>query len=124
MRSTTPADKVIITLALILLGGLYHYYWLKPSGAADYAIISVAQQPPQRIQLQQAQTIAVEGQLGTTWIEVAPGQIRFLKAPCPGQYCVHAGWLKHSGDFVTCLPNRVSIELISQTEQSFDSIAY
>lgn len=121
--STTLADKVIIVLALLLLAGLYQYYWLGATGPADYAMITVAQQPPQQVELR-PQKITVEGRLGKTVIAVADGKIRFLHSPCQGQYCIHAGWLKHSGDFVACLPNQVSIELLSQTEPSFDAIAY
>ena len=123
MPATTLADKVIIGLALIFLAWLYSHYWFQGT-EADYAIILVAQQPPQYVRLNQTQKITVSGRIGNTLIEVAPGQIRFLAAPCRGQYCVHAGWLKHGGDFVACLPNQVSIELVRQTEPQFDAIAY
>lgn len=45
----------------------------------------------------------VEGEIGTTVIEVRDGRARFLSSPCPNETCVLEGFQ----DFIVCLPNKV-----------------
>jgi hypothetical protein len=121
---TTPADRIIILLAFLLLGWLYLHYWRISSQPASYAWIFTPFQPPQKVSLQHSQRLQVRGRLGESLIEIDAGRIRFHASPCPGKQCIHAGWLSRGGELVTCLPNQVSIELHSAEENEFDAIAY
>lgn len=122
-QSLTVADQLIFLIALILLGGLYGRYWI-PVTPADYALILVAQQPPQRVNLKQAQLIHVHGHLGESVLEIAGGRIRFHSSPCQNKLCIYTGWLQKSGDFAVCLPNQVSIQLQGVQTNPFDAIVY
>lgn len=44
-------------------------------------------------------------------IEVRPGSIGILSADCPDRLCVHQGFISDSRLPVTCLPNRLVIQL-------------
>jgi hypothetical protein len=38
------------------------------------------------------------------------GQIRFLKADCPDQICVHTGWISHTGEIAACVPGHLILK--------------
>ena len=125
---TTIADRLIICLGLFLLLWLYKVFWIGSSESGDYALIYVMNQAPIRVDLQrspqQVTTTTIKGRLGESLIEVKEGRIRFLTSPCHSQFCIHAGWLTTTGDFVACLPNQVSIELHNFKTTKFDSVVY
>jgi hypothetical protein len=122
--SITFADSVILTVALLTLLFLYSSYWTGNSPAADYALIMVDHATPQRIELNHAQLVKVQGAIGETVLQVEVGKIRVIASPCTGKQCIHAGWLQTSGEFTACLPNRVSIEVHSRSKNQYDAIAY
>ena len=64
-----------------------------------------------------------ESMLGDSILEVEAGRIRFHASPCRGQQCIHSGWLSRAGDFAACLPNRVSVALVSAGTR-YDAISY
>jgi len=121
---TTFADRIIIGCALLLLVWSYMYYWVGENTSGDYALILVKNQLPQRVNLQNYQQISVLGRLGESILEINEGRIRFIASPCHNKYCIHAGWLTTTGDFIACLPNQVSIELHREQTTEFDAIAY
>ncbi|OAD21528.1 protein containing DUF1312 [Candidatus Thiomargarita nelsonii] len=121
---TTVADRIILSIALLLLVWLYLHYWTGARAPADYALILVANQAPIKLDLQHSQQIAIAGSDGESLIEVADGRIRFIASSCQSKHCIHAGWLTKGGDFVACLPNQVSIELHNAETAHFDAIVY
>jgi len=52
-------------------------------------------------------TIAVQGPLGVTRIEIRGSSARVVSSPCPDKICVRMGWLSRVGEYAACLPNRV-----------------
>lgn len=49
----------------------------------------------------------------TNVITVRDGKIAFTDADCPGEDCVHSGWIDSPGRSLVCLPNRVEIRVVS-----------
>jgi hypothetical protein len=73
--------------------------------------------------LNQQREIHVHGKLGDATISIAQGKARFSKSPCHTQYCVHQGWLTHSGQAAICLPNQISLELLGENKP-YDTLNY
>lgn len=73
--------------------------------------------------LNQQRDIKVHGSIGDAVIHISQGKVRFAKSPCHNQYCVHQGWLTHSGQAAICLPNQISLELIGENKP-YDSLNY
>jgi hypothetical protein len=73
--------------------------------------------------LNQQRDIKVQGAIGDAVIHISQGKVRFSKSPCHNQYCVHQGWLTHSGQVAICLPNQISLELIGE-QKPYDSLNY
>ncbi len=86
-------------------------------------MVSFASTPPTTVGLGEDRTIEIEGSRGKSMLEVSDGAIRFVDSPCRTKRCVHAGWLKLSGEFAACLPNQVSI-LIAGDKRRFDAINF
>lgn len=61
-------------------------------------------------------TFTVTGEHGAAnEIEVRPGSIGIISASCPDKLCVHQGFISGSLLPITCLPNRLVIQI--RTEQ-------
>jgi len=56
-------------------------------------------------------------------IEVRPGSIGILSADCPDKLCVHQGFIDSSLLPITCLPNRLVIQIKSE-EITTDIVTY
>ena len=42
--------------------------------------------------------------------------IAITGSDCPGEDCVHSGWIKASGRSIVCLPNKVEIRIVGQSD--------
>ena len=70
----------------------------------------------------QPYTFTVTGENGcTNEIEVRPDEIGIISADCPDKLCVHQGFISDSRLPITCLPNRLVIQL-RPTDESESSI--
>lgn len=70
----------------------------------------------------QPYTFTVTGENGcTNEIEVRPDEIGIISADCPDKFCVHQGFISDSRLPITCLPNRLVIQL-RPTDESESSI--
>lgn len=81
-------------------------------GTAQTALIRQNGNIVRQVKLDTNQTFRVDGVL----FEVRDGAIRFMESDCPGQECVHAGFLKRPGSSMACLPNRISVTVQGQSE--------
>ena len=46
-------------------------------------------------------------------IHIADGTVSISDADCPDRLCVHQGAISHAGEVIACLPNRVTVQIIS-----------
>ena len=61
---------------------------------------------------------------GKISIEIKPGNgVRILESFCPAKVCVHTGWIKHPGETIICLPNKILLEINGKNEE-YDAISY
>lgn len=122
MKIMTRADMIVVTLAVALLPWLYLNYWT-PATQGDEIRILVNGKERMTVSLRQNHHLTIEGALGPSVIDIHDGKARFTASPCRGKQCIHTGWLSHSGESATCLPNRISL-LVAGNEQRFDSIVF
>ena len=64
------------------------------------------------------------GPRGDTVVEIGGGTVRVVDSPCPDKICVAAGRISRTGQFVACLPNRVSVSLEGRDEPTVDGTAF
>ena len=114
-------DVLVILVGLIFVAYLFKSLWHNEQAAKLQ--IRLGDKIYSTYSLDQNRTIDLQGPIGITRIVIADGRARFASSPCPNQYCVHQGWLSHKGQASFCLPNQVSLELLSG-EKPFDSLNY
>ena len=59
--------------------------------------------------------IAVDGEYHNV-IVAENGRIHMETSDCPGETCVHSGWISDAGKTIVCLPNRVEIKITGESE--------
>ena len=45
------------------------------------------------------------------------GKIRFEKSDCTDLICVYTGWISRPGQIAACLPNRILIKIVGESEE-------
>jgi len=115
-------DIVVLALAAMLTAALYPAIW-GSGGRAASATVWVDGRTVTRVALDRARTLRIDGRLGKSVIEVAPGRIRVTDSPGRRKLCVRLGWLSHAGESAVCLPNRVVVQ-IAGTEPTYDAVNF
>lgn len=121
-KQFTRGDRVLFVAALCLLGLLYWAYWGGGALSAQAAIY-VEGRFWSKVDLYQAQQLEIKGKLGISRLQIEAGKIRFISSPCATQVCVHQGWIQVGGESVTCLPNGISVQVLSP-DPRYDSINF
>lgn len=119
---TTIGDRIVISLAVLLVLACYSIYWQTAAAGT-----TVAYQTPDEhgtLALDQDQILTLEGADGVSHIQIENGAVRFTASPCHNKHCIHSGWLSQGGDFAACLPNRVTLLVHSDRQPTLDAINY
>jgi len=97
-------------------------YGLQLRGGIDlpYAEIIYRGDVVQTVNLYSSGRFLIE-QLPDVEFEVRDGAVAFIRSNCPDQICVNTGWLRISGDFAACLPNRVLL-VVPAEDSGLDTI--
>jgi len=118
----TRADRGVLGLAFIVLLMVYWQLW-GPGVLGNQVSVLVGGKHWESFDLYTRQTVIVPGALGDSHLQIEDGKVRFIQSPCSGKQCIHQGWVKQSGEFAACLPNRVSVQILGVDPQ-YDSINF
>lgn len=118
----TRGDRALLLTALLLLCLLFWIYWGQ-GGLSAQAAIYVGGRFWSKVDLYQPQQLEIKGKLGVSRLQIEDGKIRFISSPCSTQQCVHQGWIHVGGESVTCLPNGISVQVLSP-DPRYDSINF
>ena len=122
MKRVRPGDWIAAVLIFTLATGI----WAAGRSQSSGSLTALVRQDGQVVR-----TIALTGlsepitftleRAYTNTIRAENGRICVESATCPGQDCVHTGWLTRAGQSAVCLENRVSITL--EGAATLDAIA-
>ena len=115
-------DWIIVLFSLFLIPISWSMTEHQP-GISSAIEISVSDKQPESYSILENQKLIISGELGDSIIEIKDGKVRFLHSPCSRKVCVLSGWHSHSGDHLVCLPNKVSVSILSQQDR-FDGINF
>ena len=105
----------LLAVALVILAVLTSLLWLpRLKTGGTFAQVLQDGEVVREVPLSVDQTFRVKGDYTNT-VTVRDGKISVTHSDCPTNDCVHMGWLKDGGAIV-CLPNRVEIRLVGDTE--------
>lgn len=80
--------------------------------AVEHTVVQVYQDGRflREISLEQDGSYTLSGQYINV-VTVQDGRMAVTQSDCPGEDCVHSGWVSSPGRSVVCLPNRVELRL-------------
>lgn len=111
---------IIGILCLVFLG----VYFLYPKKTASRVNILVDGKSVGTYDLSKNQRVPIEvkGQITNT-LEIADGQAFMEEADCPDHLCMKQGKISYQGETIVCLPNKVVVQVESEQESLYDSMA-
>ena len=115
-------DLLIFLLAAVL-AGVGFLQWLPKSGA-PVAVIEQDGKEVRRVELSsiiQPETLVLEGEISVT-VLLEPGQVSIVHSDCPDQICVNTGVLTRPGQSAVCLPARVAVRIVGETQSGVDGM--
>lgn len=115
-------DLLIFLLAAVLAGAGF-LQWLPKSGA-PVAVIEQDGKEIRRVELSsipQPETLLLEGEISVT-VLLEPGQVSIVHSDCPDQICVNTGVLTRPGQSAVCLPARVAVRIVGETQSGVDGM--
>lgn len=111
-RIIKRSDWLLILSFLLLALLLALLLW--PRGEGTQAVIRQDGKPVLRLDLSEySSSQPAEIPVGGVVFEIVEGKIRFRAAPCPDQICVETGFIDRPGETAVCLPERISVEIVS-----------
>lgn len=125
MKGLKPWDYIAALLVLALAAGIY----LVPLGGRGTGLQAEIRQDGKLVRtldlsaLQGPEQWVMQGQQVENTLRAESGRICVLQATCPGQDCVHSGWLTKAGQSAICLENRLSITLVARQGAGPDAVA-
>ena len=118
-------DIFIIIIILISAVLVYTLPLFASQDERTELLITVDGEDYKRINLSDTthtEQIEISGQY-TNIIEIKDGSASFIYSDCPDKDCIKTGRLSKNHTFAACLPNRVSISIIS-SENEIDAVAW
>lgn len=114
------ADAVlIISILLIALGIWLWQTSVRQAGA--YVIVTVDGAEVGRYSLSVNTEVELNG--GTNHLVIEDGCAYLTDANCPDKLCVKQGKVRYGGQSIVCLPNRLTVRVISNGEDQVDFVA-
>lgn len=132
MNNKTDYKKtaVIVSAVLLLLAASSLLYLLFPHSESSGYTAEIYQEGELLFsiplnEVTEIQTFTVKASDGgQNEIQIRPGSIGIISADCPDKLCVHQGFISDSRLPITCLPNRLVIQLRpAENSSGSDSIA-
>ena len=116
-------DIILIIIVLILgIGALIIMNLSKKEG--DKVVVSIAGNVVKTFDLHEDITYNIEGEDGKfNLLVIKDGKAHIEDASCPDKVCINFGEIQYNTEKITCLPNKVVVEIHSSTESDIDGMA-
>jgi hypothetical protein len=115
----------ILVIIFILCFSIAGIAWMKHMNSRQdpvglKALVFQADQLIEEVDLKKDGTLALLN--GKMLLDETDGSIRVKKSNCPHGACVRMGWIRHGGQQIICVPNKVIIEIESEASPFLDAV--
>lgn len=112
-------DLLAIALVVVLASAVFTAF-LPRSSAPENSIVQILQdsQPVRELPLNTDAEAEINGEY-TNIIRIEDGRVSIAASDCPGEDCVHSGWISDPGRSIVCLPNRVEVRITGTSDVDF-----
>lgn len=106
-----------VIAGVLILGIAAVGFWGMGNAASKAEIIQIFQNSEliMECSLYADEAISVEGEYHNI-VEISGGKVAITESDCPGEDCVHSGWISRSGRSIVCLPNKVEVRIVGQSK--------
>lgn len=104
----------LLLLAAVIVVSAVLFFVFRPQETGDSVVVTV----DGRVEGEYSLSLDGEYDLngGTNRLEIKNGKARMIKADCPDSICIKQGRVSRTGECITCLPNRVVVEVVKEND--------
>jgi hypothetical protein len=106
---------VILTLLGISIAGIV---WLAAAPQGTRVVVTSGDQTCFVAELDQSHSVDLDGPLGKTHLVIDATGAHVTSSPCPRKVCISMGPVKHSGDLLACVPNRIMVRIEGPSDEN------
>lgn len=105
---------IVLVLALAVGTGLF---FLPSAHASEEVMVQIWQDGAmvQELSLNEERSIEIAGDYHNV-VTIQDGKVSISESDCPGEDCVHSGWIRSVGRSIVCLPNKVEVRLVGKQD--------
>lgn len=112
-------DLIAILLVIaIAVGTAIAFFSLGEASSSAVAQVFQAGRLIGEYPLETDATVEIDGAYTNT-VSIMDGKVAIVASSCPGNDCVHIGWIGSAGRSIVCLPNRVEIRIVGASDVDF-----
>lgn len=119
VRKVLSARDIVFSAAVILIAAAA-YFLMQGKDSGGTAVVSCEGKTVAEIPLDRDGVYPLEG--FDMELTVKDGKICVSKSDCPDKICEKTGFISGSRQSIVCLPNRVSVRIITNTESDIDVV--
>ncbi len=112
-------DWVAIVAVLVLAVAVWLLCMPRAQAGQD-AVVQIYREGSliQELPLHSTQEVKIQGSY-LNIISIEDGQVCISYSECPGEDCVHSGYIRQPGRSLVCLPNRVEVRISGSGDVDF-----
>ena len=120
LRLLRPLDYIVFLVAagVIVAFSLFSL----ERGGAESAVEIYADSGRYIYPLDDDRLLTFTGPIGESVVRIHDGSVYFVSSPCRDQICVAAGALSENGQWAACLPNRIFVAVVGDSENTSGSV--
>lgn len=124
MKAMKIGDFVVIGIILILSLVIYFFTTKKPENSNNKIVeITVDGKIYKEFPLsKKSESINIDTKYGHNIVKVEDGLVYMYESDCKDQICVHMGKISDVGDNIICLPNRLLVKIVSDSDDDTDEM--
>jgi len=121
-------DLLVLFIVILVASLSVLFFVIKGKEGSLVAVIRVDGKVYSEVslsELSEPYEVSVSVEDGEVMVQLSPDGAEVISSPCKDKLCVNTGKLSKSGQSAVCLPERVSVELVSDFEagSSVDAVA-
>lgn len=107
----------IAIIGVVVLGVAVAGFFCAKCVSSEVEVIQIFQnnQLIRECSLHTEESISVEGAYHNI-IEISHGRVAIIESDCPGEDCVHSGFISQAGRSIVCLPNKLEVRIVGTSD--------
>ncbi len=111
-------NDLVLVLIILCVAGIVYALFFSGSSAGKEAVVSVNGEVVAHLPLSEDTEFSADGAQYHNTVVIENGEAYVSYADCPDQICVNTGHISKTGQTITCLPNRMVVEIVGEEEES------